>query len=47
MIDEAKRLGLVRPAPEQVTYLTASSGAVGQVAGSMGSDETSGPDRER
>ena len=43
VIDEAKRLGLVRPAPEQVKYLTASSGAVGQVAGSMGSDETAGP----
>jgi len=43
VIDEAKRLGLVRPAPEQVKYLTASSGVVGEVAGSMGSEDTTGP----
>lgn len=43
VIEEAKRLGLVRPAPEQVNYLTASAAAVGEVAGAMGSDDQAGP----
>lgn len=38
VIEEARRLGLVRPAPEDVTYLVASADALGQVAAAGGAE---------
>ena len=39
VIEEAKRLGLVRPAPKDVTYLKASSDVVGPVRAAGGAEE--------